>query len=99
MWTPADMRASMSFDRPLMDDVVDAYVDWREQCGRVWLAYHAWSCAAPRDGRLRFAAYLAELDQEHRTTEAYAAMIARLSAGKRAAGCLPPTSGGLSRTA
>jgi hypothetical protein len=93
------MRGPMSFDHHLIDDVLDAYVDWRVQCRRVWRAYQAWSSAAPEDGRLRYAAYLAELDQEHRTTEAYAGRIARVTAGKQVAELLPPTSDGLSGSA
>jgi hypothetical protein len=61
----------------LIDDVVDTYVDWREQSERVWRAYHDWSRSAPPDAVLRFAAYVAELDREHRASDAYADAVTR----------------------
>jgi hypothetical protein len=90
---------SMPIESLLTDDVVDAYVDWREQSQRVWLAYQAWSRTASGEARLRFAAYVAELDREHRASDAYAAAIARAAVGGRAAaGRLPPVPDGLSRS-
>jgi hypothetical protein len=78
----------MSIDAHLIDDVVDAYVDWREQSQRVWLAYHAWSSAVGKDGRLRFAAYVEELDREHRASDVYASTIARAAVGRSATAVL-----------
>jgi hypothetical protein len=75
-------------DAHLIDDVVDAYVDWREQCQRVWLAYHLWSSAVPKDGRLRFAAYVEELDREHRASDVYATTIARAAVSRSASAVL-----------
>ena len=86
--SPVRRERSMSIDAHLIDDVVDAYVDWREQCQRVWLAYHAWSSAVPKDGRLRFAAYVEELDREHRASDVYATTIARAAGSRRASAVL-----------
>lgn len=68
-------RAPADGNEYVRPDVIDAYVDWREQSQRVWLAYYRWSAAAPEDTALAFAAYLAELDQEQRTCDVYAATI------------------------
>ena len=76
--TPADV------DEYVLDDVIDAYVDWREQSQRVWLAYHRWSDAAPEDWVLALGAYIAELDQEQRTCDVYAATIAKTAGRLRA---------------
>jgi hypothetical protein len=64
-------------ENQLIDDVVNTYVDWREQSERVWRAYHDWSTVAPPEAALRFAAYVAELDREHRASDAYADAVTR----------------------
>jgi hypothetical protein len=68
-------RAGADIDDYALDDVMDAYVQWREQSRSVWDAYQRWVYAAPPDERLRFAAYLAELDREQRASDVYAATI------------------------
>jgi NAD-dependent SIR2 family protein deacetylase len=70
-------RAGAGIDDYALDDVMDAYVDWREQSRSVWDAYQRWLYADAQDERLRFAAYLAELDQEQRASDVYAATIDR----------------------
>jgi hypothetical protein len=62
----------------VLDEMIDAYVDWRERSRGVWQAYHHWLKAPAEDGLLRFAAYLAELDQEQRACDVYQATIARI---------------------
>jgi hypothetical protein len=74
----------MSLDSWLIDDMINAYVDWREQCRRVERAYARWSTARRPDIRMRFAAYLAELDQEDRAGEAYAEAVTRAALGDEA---------------
>jgi hypothetical protein len=64
-------------DGRLIDDVVNTYVDWREQSERVWRAYRDWSTSAPPDAALRFAAYVAELDREHLASDTYADAVTR----------------------
>jgi hypothetical protein len=60
-----------------IDDTLDAYDDWREECAAVELAYRRWS-TAPADGSaLAFAIYVAALDREQRASNVYARLVAR----------------------
>jgi hypothetical protein len=63
----------------LVDDVIDAYVNWREECLFVWDAYGRWSGGPPADATLAFAAYSAALDREERASASYAGLVSRLS--------------------
>ena len=62
----------------LVDELVEAYVDWRETCARVNDAYRSWASrtrslvAEPRLGL-----YMAALDAEERTAEVYAGLVRR----------------------
>ena len=53
-----------SIDTRLVDEAVDAYVDWREECLVVWDAYGRWTGAPTVDARL--ACGLFQRDQTHR---------------------------------
>jgi hypothetical protein len=64
--------------RRLIDETIDAYVDWREECARVLEAYHCWLGAPEADTALSFWAYMAALDREERASEVYAELIGRL---------------------
>lgn len=65
--------------RRLVDEVIDAYVDWREECIFVWDAYRRWSGASRDDAVLAFAAYAAALDREERASAFYAGRVGRLA--------------------
>jgi len=58
-----------------VDEVMDAYVDWRQECMRVWEAYERWLSASRTDAGLAFGAYLAALDCEERASEVYGRLI------------------------
>lgn len=62
----------------LIDDTVDAYVDWREESAAVWDAYERWECASAADARLAFAAYWAAVDREERASNVYAGLATKL---------------------
>lgn len=62
----------------LVDEVMGAYVDWREECIAVWEAYGAWAGAGATDAALAFVAYTAALDREERASVVYADLIRRV---------------------
>jgi len=64
---------------PMMDALIDVYVEWREECLAVHSAYERWR-GAPRDeSAAAFAAYSAALDREERAGDVYAAVVRRAS--------------------
>lgn len=61
----------------LVDELVEAYVDWREACARVNDAYRSRvSESAPWDGGT-FGLYMAALDAEEQAAEDYARLVRR----------------------
>jgi hypothetical protein len=70
-------------DKQLVDEAIDAYVDWREECARVRDAYERWAHAPRIDAQGAFSAYRAALDGEECASHAYADLVARIRAGKR----------------
>jgi hypothetical protein len=73
----------------VIDDVMEAYVDWREESEEVESAYRRWTTAPPTDVALAFAAYVAALDREDRASIFYAEVIGRavvLREGRRRRG-------------
>jgi hypothetical protein len=62
-------------DRRLGDALIDLYVEWREECSAVQLAYERWRKAARDDCAAAFTAYSAALDREERASDVYAALI------------------------
>ena len=65
-------------DKRLVDEAVDAYVDWREERASVWDAYARWASAPVADCRLAFSAYRAALDREERAAHVYAELMTRV---------------------
>jgi hypothetical protein len=66
-------------DKRLVDEAVDAYVDWREERASVWDAYARWASAPVADCPLAFSAYRAALDREERAAHVYAELMTRVS--------------------
>jgi hypothetical protein len=61
----------------LMDDMFDAYVDWREACRAVDDAYRSWFGATGARTGVTFTRYSVALDREERAAEAYAGLVER----------------------
>ena len=65
------------------DALIDLYVEWREECAAVQSAYERWRAAPRDDGAVAFAAYRAALDREEGASNAYAALVRRVSPAPR----------------
>ena len=61
----------------LLDEAVDAYVDWREESTGVWDAYERWRRAPAGDAPFAFSAYCAAVDREERASSVYADLMTR----------------------
>jgi hypothetical protein len=66
-------------DERLVDEAIDAYVDWREERASVWDAYARWTGTPVADCPLAFSAYRAALDREERAAQVYAELMTRVS--------------------
>jgi hypothetical protein len=62
----------------LVDRTRERYSEWHEDAAAVADAYERWSAAPAAETELRFAAYVAALDQEATAASAYAESIVRL---------------------
>jgi hypothetical protein len=60
-----------------VDDLIETYVAWREECSRVRTSYGRWAFAARAERTLAFAAYLAALDGEDRAAGVYRGLVER----------------------
>jgi hypothetical protein len=63
----------------MVDEAMDAYVAWREECARVWDAYRRSLSTVRADAVGAFPAYVAALDREERASEVYADLLSRLN--------------------
>jgi hypothetical protein len=61
----------------LIDEVMDAYVEWRQESAKVESAYRRWSIARLTDPARAFAEYAAALDREELASMSYAQVIRR----------------------
>ena len=67
------MRASLS---RLRDEIIDLYLDWREEAAAVADAYELWADATADDKAARFAAFTAAIDREEAAARSYADVLA-----------------------
>jgi hypothetical protein len=62
----------------LVDEAMERYVEWRQECAAVEDAYTNWSSAPARDAELPYAAYGAALDREQSAAALYGRALVRL---------------------
>jgi hypothetical protein len=62
----------------LVDEMIESYVEWREECATVEATYRRWSTAPATDCAISFASYNAALDREESAASLYAADVSRL---------------------
>jgi hypothetical protein len=61
----------------LLDELVEAYVDWREACAHVHDAYRFWANEPTGEDGVMFDLYMAALDAEERAAGVYARLVRR----------------------
>lgn len=69
----SSMRASL---RRLRDEIIDLYLDWREEAATVADAYALWADATADDKAARFAALTSAIDREEAAARSYADVVA-----------------------
>jgi predicted aminopeptidase len=62
----------------LIDEAMERYVEWREECAAVYDAYANWTNAPMEETDLPFAAYSAALDREQSAATVYGRALRRL---------------------
>jgi hypothetical protein len=62
----------------LVDEAIDRYVEWREECATVEAAYWCWSDACATERAILFATYDAALDREECAARVYSGALSRL---------------------
>jgi hypothetical protein len=70
--------------RRLRDEIIDLYLDWREEAAGVADAYATWADAPADEKGPCFVAYLAAIDREEAAARSYADVVSngeRLSHG------------------
>jgi hypothetical protein len=77
-WAAPDAMNNAIYDQ-LVDETLDAYVEWREECAGVRHAYRRWSTAPPSQVTDAFGEYLAALEDEEHAANHYAQLIHRVS--------------------
>jgi hypothetical protein len=66
--------------RQLLEDVMDAYLEWREKCASVTYAYGRWADASRPDAAAMWRAYEDALDREEQASAVYDGLIRRVGA-------------------
>ena len=64
--------------QPIVNELLLAYIEWREESAEVWAAYGSWASAPAEDAACAHAAYQAALDREEAAANAYAELVERV---------------------
>jgi hypothetical protein len=72
------MRCDSLIDEQVLDEAIDRYVAWREECDLLRDAYERWMHASGTDAAWAFADYQAALDREGHIAEVYGNLMARV---------------------
>lgn len=64
--------------QPIVNELLIAYIEWREESAEVWDAYGSWANAPAEDVVCAHAAYQAALDREEAAANAYAELMERV---------------------
>jgi hypothetical protein len=78
----ADGRASPTSRAvltPLVDELMDLYVSWLEECAAVTASYESWRASERRDNQLAFSAYIAAVDREEHAAATYRGAVERIA--------------------
>jgi hypothetical protein len=65
-------RMSTHIPPELIDELMDVYVEWREECVALRETYERWADEPVSERKLAFAAYLAALEREEHASAVYA---------------------------
>ena len=63
----------------VIDDLMEIYVEWREECVGLGTAYERWLNVPVKERGLAFAAYRAALDREEHASAVYADRLDRVA--------------------
>ena len=68
--------------RNKFDELLERYIDWRNECEHVDVAYRDWCGAGPDERPLAFAVYEAALEREKAACDGYADLVLLLRRGR-----------------
>jgi hypothetical protein len=61
-----------------VDELLECYLSWSEECHAVRLAYRRWVDSAQAEARLGYAGYVAAFDREEQAARVYADHMERV---------------------
>jgi hypothetical protein len=77
---------AIALRRHKIDELLERYIEWRNECAYVAVAYRDWCVAAPDERPLAFAVYEAASEREKAACDGYAEVVCVLRGGRMAVG-------------